>query len=121
MEEEIVLGRINRAVEKSLGIGLTGDVHVYGTRTLLDGLASSYPSCYLAILEEIKHGVFKKPDYAFYDEPNDRFYLVKTYCKKGVFSFWKASIVHKGVPKRWELSSFGKTVNRERINYVRVL
>ncbi len=121
MEEEVVLGRINRAVEKTLGISLTGDVHVYGTQAFLDGLAFSYPSCYLPMLEEIKATILKKPDFAFYDETSDHFYLVKTYCKKGVFSFWQAEIVHEGVPKRWELSSFSKTNNAERLNYVRVL
>lgn len=121
MEEEIVLGRINRAVEKSLGISLTGDVHVYGAQAFLDDLAFSYPSCYLAMLEEIKATVLKKPDFAFYDEMNDNFYLVKTYCKKGVFSFWQAKIIHEGVPNRWELCSFDKTNNTDGLNYVRVL
>lgn len=117
---EIALGRINRAVERGLGLSLTGDVKVYGGGGFLDELAYVYPSCYLTMVEEIKNGVLKKPDFAFYDEKRECFHLMRVYCKNGFLSFWEARIVHVGVPKRWEIDFFGKTKNENRLGYVRI-
>ncbi len=119
--EEIAIGRINRAVERSLGLSLTGDVKVYGKEGFLDELAYAYPSSYLAMIEEIKGKILKKPDFAFYDEGMDCFYLAKVYCKNGLFSFWEARIVHVGTPKRWEIDFFGKMGSEKKRSYIRVL
>lgn len=105
MEEEILLGRVNRAVEKNLGLSLTSDVRIYGKREYLDGLARAYPKSYLGILNEISDVILKEPDYVCYDEKENAFYFMETYWKNGSLAGVEVKVVQEGKPKKWVFHS----------------
>lgn len=100
-DDAILLGRINRAVEKALSISLASDVHVYCLNSDLDKLASAYPTRYLAIIEQLREAVFKHPDFAYFEEKTRTFYLAELYFQKGRFVPVIAKIVPEGKPSRW--------------------
>ena len=120
MEEEIQLGRITRAVEKSLNLSLTSDVRVYGKQKYLDDLAEKYPNSYLAMLEEVRNNALKMPDFVYFDEAKQEFRMIKIYCKNGIFSFWEVLLVHEGSPKKWYFASFGPYEIKMKRPFVRV-
>ena len=120
MEEEILLGRINRAVEKGLGLSLTSDVRIYGKQAYLDELARVYPRSYLSVLDELKETILKKPDFVCYDETSDLFYFLEVYWKNGGLIGLEACIVHEGKAKRWFFRSLKKISSLWDRNYIRI-
>lgn len=120
MEEEMQLGRITRAVERSLNLSLVSDVRVYGKEKYLDRLAREYPNSYLPMLEEIRNNAMKNPDFAYFNEEKEEFSLLKIYCKKGSFSYWRILLVHEGKPKKWYFASFLPYDPLQRIPFIRV-
>jgi hypothetical protein len=86
MENEAVkLGRINRAVEKALGVDLGNDVWIYMDEEDLDKMVAKWPSAYLARLEEASK-IIKTPDYAAYSPSKKTLFLIKEYLRDGEFS-----------------------------------
>lgn len=105
MEEEILLGRVNRAVEKSLGLSLTSDVRIYGKQEHLDNLAKAHPGSYLGILDEVSGVILKWPDYVCYDEKENVFYFMETYWKNGALVGVEVKVTQEGKPKKWVFHS----------------
>lgn len=120
MEEEILLGRVNRAVEKSLGVSLTSDVRIYGKQEYLDNLAKAHPNSYLGILEEVSAVILKEPDYACYDEEENIFYFMETYWKNGSLVGVEAKVVPEGKQKRWVFHSLRTIPSPWDRNYIKI-
>ncbi len=120
MEEEILLGRVNRAVEKSLGLSLTSDVRIYGRQEHLDNLAKAYPNSYLGILEEISGVILKEPDYVCYDEAQSIFYFMETYWKNGALTGVEVKVTQEGKPKKWVFHSLRTIRNPWDRNYTKI-
>ncbi len=120
MEEEILLGRVNRAVEKSLGVSLTSDVRIYGKQEYLDNLAKAHPNSYLGILEEVSGVILKEPDYACYDEEENIFYFMETYWKNGSLVGVEAKVVPEGKQKRWVFHSLRTIPSSWDRNYIKI-
>ena len=120
MEEEILLGRINRAVEKSLGLSLTSDVRIYGRGEYLDNLAKAHPNSYLRILEEISGVILKNPDYVCYSEDENVFYFLETYWRNGALAGVEAKVIQEGKRKRWVFHSLRRIAVPWDRDYVRV-
>lgn len=120
MEEKMVLGRVNRAVEKTLGLSLTSDVRIYGRQEHLDRLAKACPNSYLGILEEISGVILKEPDYVCYDETENAFYFMETYWKNGVLAGVEVKVSQEGKPKKWVFHSLRTIRNPWDRNYMKI-
>jgi len=83
--ESVKLGRINRAVEKALGVDLGANVWIYMDEADLDKMAVKWPNVYLARLEEASR-IIKTPDYAAYSATKKTLFLIKEYLRDGEFS-----------------------------------
>jgi hypothetical protein len=83
--ESVKLGRINRAVEKALGVDLGENVWIYMDEGDLDKMAAKWPSVYLARLEEASK-IIKTPDYASYVPEKKTLFLIKEYLRDGEFT-----------------------------------
>jgi hypothetical protein len=83
--ESVKLGRINRAIEKALGVDLGENVWIYMDQADLDKMASKWPSVYLARLEEASK-IIKTPDYASYAPKKKTLFLIKEYLREGEFT-----------------------------------
>jgi hypothetical protein len=83
--ENVKLGRINRAVEKALEQDFGDDVWIYMAAKDVDAMAAKWPSVYLSRLSEAAR-IIKHPDYASYAPKKKTLYLIKEYFKEGEFS-----------------------------------
>jgi hypothetical protein len=83
--ESVKLGRINRAIEKALGVDLGENVWIYMEQDDLDQMASKWPSVYLSRLEEASK-IIKTPDYASYAPKKKTLFLIKEYLREGEFT-----------------------------------
>jgi hypothetical protein len=97
--EPVKLGRINRAVEKAIGVDLGEDVWIYMKAADVDEMAEKWPSAYLARLSEASR-IIKKPDYAAYQQEKKTLFLIKEYLKEGEFTKVALEIEHEG---QWHL------------------
>lgn len=120
MEEDILLGRVNRLVEKNLGLSLTTDVRIFGRKEHLDNLAKSHPNSYLGILDEVSDVILKDPDYVCFDEAEGVFYFMETYWKNGALTGVEVKVTHEGKPKRWVFHSLRAIRNPWDRNYVKI-
>ncbi|MFA6620613.1 MAG: hypothetical protein WCS90_05755 [Bacilli bacterium] len=84
-KESVKLGRINRAVEKALGVDLGEDIWISMDAADLDKMAAKWPNVYLSRLEEASK-IIKTPDYAAYSAAKKTLFLIKEYLRNGEFS-----------------------------------
>lgn len=80
--EPIKIGRVNRLVERTLGISLNGDVNVYVKEDYVASIAKARPTEYLHFLEELTD-ILKKPDFVSFHIENETFIYAKTFIKDG--------------------------------------
>lgn len=83
-QENLKLGRINRAIEKALEVNFETDVWIYVEGPDLDRMAAKWPSLYLTRLEEASK-IIRNPDYASYHPENKILFLIKEYLREGKF------------------------------------
>jgi hypothetical protein len=100
-QEPVKLGRIARAVEKSLGVDFGEDVWIYILAEDLDKMAAKWPSIYLARISEASR-IIKKSDYVAYEEKSKTLYMIKEYFRDGEFTKVVLEVVNDG---QWHLKA----------------
>lgn len=93
--QPIKVGRIARAIERALGLSLTGEVAIYMRDKDLNALAAKRPTSYLRQIEEIG-AILKNPDFVCFASETEEFSFVKGYIREG-----QLSLVFVRV-KRWQ-------------------
>ena len=83
--QSIKVGRIARAIERALGLSLTGEVAIYMRDKDLNKLARKRPTSYLRQIEEIGV-IIKNPDFVCFSTENEEFVFAKGYVRDGQLS-----------------------------------
>ena len=81
-QEPIKVGRIARAIERALGLSLTGEVAIYMSAADVDALASKRPGTYLKQLEEVG-SILKNPEFVCFDQASETFSYTRSYIREG--------------------------------------
>ena len=102
-EKDIKIGRVNRGVERVLGLALASDVSVWMKEEDLNRLAKEKPDSYLKTIEGIQD-ILKVPDFVSYDDAEDCLFYVKEFFHNGRFRKVLVVVKHEGTPKAWVFS-----------------
>lgn len=95
-QEPIKVGRIARAIERALGLSLTGEVAIYMSAQEVDALAAKRPSTYLRQLEEVG-SIIKNPDFVCFDAPSETFSFTRSYIREGVLNMVYVKVRRKAM------------------------
>lgn len=112
-EGPIKVGRINRAIEKTVGADLGEDVAVYLEEEELNALVKKKPDSYLKAIEE-EAVIIKKPDYACYSKEEESLFLFRQYLSPN--GFVNIALVIKK-EERWKIAGLFP-INSERFKSI---